>query len=122
MKYPRVRMLSIAIVIPLIIASVTVRADDNLSAAQIAKLVSNTTYQGSMTKDAFVEYYAADGSIRGKNYTGKWRTIDNAMCFKYGDNPEKCWGVAIRGAALTLLKEGAVDGAGMLIKGNPYNF
>ena len=97
-------------------------ADGKLSAEDIAKAVSDHTYQGSMTKDAFVEYYAADGTIRGKGYSGKWRTMDNVMCFQYGDKPETCWQVVIQDAAMTMLKDGVVDGNGMLIKGNFFDF
>lgn len=95
---------------------------DTLSADDIAKAVSDRTYQGSMTDNAFAEYYAPDGTIRGKNYSGKWRTEDNTMCFQYGDSAEKCWNVLINGPALTLVKEGKIDGSGMLVDGNPQNF
>ena len=97
-------------------------AGANLTAEQIANAVSDHTYQGSMTKDAFVEFYSADGSIRGKNYSGKWRTKDNAMCFQYGSKPETCWDVIIQDASMTMLKNGIVDGNGMLIKGNFFEF
>jgi len=95
---------------------------DTLAAAAIAAAVSDRTYQGSMTDNAFAEYYAADGSIRGKDYAGKWRTEDDTMCFQYGDSEEKCWRVIINGAALTLVKDGQVDGSGMLVEGNPHQF
>lgn len=94
----------------------------SLSGADIAKAVSDRTYQGSMTDNAFAEYYAADGTIRGKDYTGKWRTEDDTMCFQYGDSAEKCWNVLMNGPSLTLVKEGEVDGSGMLVDGNPQNF
>lgn len=64
---------------------------ENLSAEQIASAVTDRTYQGSMTDNAFAEYYAEDGSIRGKDYSGKWRTEENTMCFQYGDSAENCW-------------------------------
>lgn len=102
-------------------ASIPLSADE-LSAAEIAEAVSDRTYQGSMTEAQFAEYYAADGTIRGDGYSGKWRTEDNTMCFQYGDKPENCWNVIINGPALTLVKDGAVDGSGMLVEGNPHNF
>ena len=98
------------------------RAADGLSAEEIAAAVSDRTYQGSMTEDAFAEYYAADGSIRGKDYEGAWRTEDGTMCFTYGDGEETCWGVLLNGPAMTLLKDGVVDGSGMLVEGNPHGF
>lgn len=93
-----------------------------LSAADIAAAVSDRTYQGSMTDNAFAEYYAPDGTIRGDGYTGKWRTEDDTMCFQYGDDAEKCWNVLINGAALTLVKDGEADGSGMLVEGNPHSY
>jgi len=76
----------------------------------------------SMTENAFAESYAPGGEIRGDGYTGKWRTEDDTMCFQYGDSAEKCWNVLINGPALTLVKDGKVDGSGMLVDGNPREF
>ncbi len=95
---------------------------EGLTADEIAKSVSDHTYQGSMTDSAFAEYYAPDGSIRGKNYSGKWRTEDNKMCFQYGDKPENCWKVETRDSSMTMIKDGVVDGNGMLVKGNVNGF
>ena len=97
-------------------------AGDALSAEQIAAAVSDKTYQGSMTTDSFTEFYAADGSIKADGYSGKWRTTDNNMCFQYGTDPETCWKVQIEDSAMTLYKDGKVDGNGMLVKGNQHGF
>ena len=93
-----------------------------LSAADITAAVSDKTYQGSMTTDAFAEYYAEDGTVKGDGYTGQWQAKDDMMCFQYGEDPEQCWGVIINGPAMTLLKDGEPDGSGMLIDGNPLKF
>ena len=93
-----------------------------LTADQIAEAIGDKTYQGSMTADAFAEYYAADGTIRGDGYTGRWRAEDGSLCYRYGEAPETCWGVRIDGPAMTLLKDGRPDGSGMLIDGNPLDF
>ncbi|MBX2869084.1 MAG: hypothetical protein KTR18_10430 [Acidiferrobacterales bacterium] len=93
-----------------------------LSAEEIAKSVSDHTYQGSMTDSAFAEYYAPDGSIHGKNYSGKWRTEDNKMCFQYGDKAENCWDIETRDSSMTMIKDGVVDGNGMLVKGNVHGY
>lgn len=102
--------------------SLTATAGELAKGDQISDTVSGKTYQGSMLKDSFVEYYDADGTIRGGDYKGTWRVTENAMCFTYGDNPEKCWGLEINGPAVTLYKDGKVDGTGILIDGNPNNF
>ena len=94
----------------------------DLSAEDITAAISDRTYQGSMAVDAFAEYYADDGSVRGDGYTGQWRAMDDTLCFQYGDAEETCWGVVINGPAMTLLKDGEVDGSGMLIDGNPLGY
>lgn len=90
-----------------------------LTAAEITAAVSDKPYQGSMTADAFAEYYAEHGTIQGDGYTGLWRSMDDMLCFRYGEDLEDCWGVIINGPAMTLLKDGEPDGNGMLIDGNP---
>ena len=97
-------------------------AAQELTADEIAEAVGDKTYQGSMTADAFAEYYAEDGTIRGDGYTGQWRAMDDMLCFAYGEDPETCWGVIINEPAMTLLKDGEPDGSGMLIDGNPLEF
>ena len=108
--------------VALMTPSVAANAGEMAKADEIAAAVSGKSLQGSMLKDAFVEYYHPDGTIKGRNYTGKWRVTDKAMCFQYGDNPESCWALEINGPAVTLYKDGKVDGNGILIDGNPNNF
>ncbi|MGI9508510.1 MAG: hypothetical protein ACR2QJ_04075 [Geminicoccaceae bacterium] len=106
-------------------ASMPVLADDEApTAADITAAVSDHTYQGSMNvaDSGFAEYYAPDGTIRADGYSGTWRTEDGAMCFQYGDNPEKCFEVRLNGPSMEMYKDGALDGNGMLIEGNANNF
>ncbi len=97
-------------------------AAETAKQAAIVAAVSGKSLQGSMLKDTFVEYYAPDGTIKGKGYSGKWRVSGDTMCFKYGDKPEGRWQLEINGPALTFYKDGKVDGAGILVEGNPHNF
>ena len=94
------------------------------SAADIKAAVSDHTYQGSMATagSGFSEFYAANGEIRGDGYSGKWRVEDGIMCFQYGADPESCWGIELQGPSMVLLKEGQVDGNGMLIPGNENGY
>ena len=96
------------------------QAADAPSAKEISNAVSGHTYQGSMSSagSVFSEYYEADGNIRGKDYKGKWRTEDGKMCFQYGDKPERCFGITLEGPSMVMLKDGKIDGNGMLISGN----
>ncbi len=98
-------------------------AGDPPSAQEISDAVSDHTYQGSMSGggSGFSEYYAPDGSIRGVDYTGNWRTEDGIMCFNYGEG-DRCFGVTIDGPSMVMYKDGKIDGNGMLVPGNPNNF
>lgn len=92
------------------------------SMADIEAAVSDRTYQGSMLDNGFAEYYAPDGSIRADGYSGKWRVTEGAMCFTYGDSPERCWDVLVDGPAMTMYRDGRIHGNGILVPGNPQNF
>lgn len=105
-----------------LLAAAPALAQSGPSADEIAEAIRDKTYQGSMTADAFAEYYAADGTVRGKGYTGKWRAGDGELCLAYGDAAEECWDVTINGPAMTLMQGGEVDGSGMLVDGNPLDF
>lgn len=100
------------------------KADQALTGEEILAAVSDHSYQGSMSKpgSVFVEYYAPDGSIRAVAYSGQLRAEDGAMCFQYGDKPERCFGVTIEGPSMVMYKDGQIDGNGMLIPGNPNDF
>ena len=108
----------------LLSGAATVAAETPPSAKEITAAVSNHTYQGSMSAagSGFAEFYAADGTIRAKGYSGKWRTEDGKMCFQYGDKPERCFAVTLNGPSMEMLKDGKIDGNGMLLPGNPNNF
>ena len=92
---------------------------DGLSADDIAAAIGDRTYQGSMTADAFAEYYAADGTVRGDGYTGCWRAEGDTLCLAYDGADEQRWGVELDGPAMMPFKDGEVDGSGMPVEGNP---
>jgi hypothetical protein len=90
---------------------------------QINAAISGNTVQGSMmATGVYTEFYAADGVIKGKDYTGKWRVSGDTMCFQYGQDPEACWQVKLDGDQVTWVKDGKDDGTGTIVKGNPNNF
>jgi hypothetical protein len=90
---------------------------------QISAAISGNTVQGSMiASGAYTEFYGADGVIKGKDYSGKWRVNADTMCFQYGTDPEACWQVKIDGDQVTWVKGGKDDGTGTIVKGNPNNF
>jgi hypothetical protein len=90
---------------------------------QITAAISGNTVQGSMiASGAYTEFYGADGVIKGKDYSGKWRINGDTMCFQYGQDPEACWQVRIDGDQVTWVKDGKDDGTGTIVKGNPNSF
>jgi len=90
---------------------------------QISAAISGNTVQGSMiASGAYTEFYSADGVIKGKDYTGKWRVDGDRMCFAYGTDPEGCWQVRLAGSEVTWVKDGKDDGTGTIVAGNPNNF
>ncbi|MFM9842739.1 MAG: hypothetical protein ACKVOI_07195 [Dongiaceae bacterium] len=98
-------------------------AGDALSGDQIRTLVSGNTVQGSMEATGiYTEFYAADGTIKGKDYAGVWSIDGDNMCFQYGSDPAACWQVAKEGDQVQWVKDGKIDGTGTIVMGNPNNF
>ena len=90
---------------------------------QIQQMIGGNTVQGSMLDGSrYTEFYAADGTIRGNGYTGSWRVNENQMCFKYGEDPENCWSVEIKGDQVSWIVDGKKDGTGTIVTGNPNEF
>lgn len=114
--------IGIASAAALLWAGTAYAADMATNAEITAAIGDGKTLQGSMVSDRFAEYYAPDGTIRGEGYTGTWRVADDRMCFAYGGGEETCWHLEINGPAVTLYKDGEVDGAGMLVDGNAYDY
>lgn len=97
-------------------------AETFASAEQITTAIAGNTVQGSMVASgAYTEFYQADGVIKGKDYMGKWSIKDNQMCFDYGDGTD-CLSVRIAGETVTWVKDGADDGTGTIVMGNPNNY
>jgi hypothetical protein len=106
----------------------SVAAGDALTGDQIRALVAGNTVQGNMeASGVYTEFYAEDGTIKGKDntgtdYKGAWSIDGDNMCFQYGDDPANCWQVAKEGDQIQWVKEGKVDGTGTVVPGNPNNF
>jgi hypothetical protein len=98
-------------------------AQDLASGDAIKAAISDNTVQGSMlSSGAYTEFYAADGTIKGKDYTAKWTVEGDAMCFTYEGAAPDCWQVKIAGEAVTWVKDGVDGGTGTIVAGNPNNF
>jgi hypothetical protein len=95
-------------------------AQDLATSDQIGAALSGNTVIGSMSASgAYTEYYAADGTIRSADYAGRWYIEGDTMCFAYGEDPATCWGVQLVGDQVSWLVDGAVEGVGKIVAGNP---
>lgn len=98
-------------------------AQDLASGEAIRSAVAGNTVRGSMiASGAFVEFYAADGLIRGPDYTGLWSIDGNRMCFAYDGNPASCWAVRLSGRDLIWVGSQGEEGSGTILPGNPNNY
>ncbi|MEL7013842.1 MAG: hypothetical protein AAFO72_11240 [Pseudomonadota bacterium] len=90
--------------------------------AEIKAAIEGNTVQGGMdTGEAYSEFYEAGGEIKAEGYGGTWGIEGDTMCFDYGEG-KNCWGVRIEGDQVTWLLDGADDGTGTIVSGNPNNY
>ena len=113
--------------LPVVLSSLLLLATPALAApadeAAIRAAIVGNTVQGEMAVSGrYTEFYAANGEIHGKDYTGKWTAQGDQMCFQYGEEPPSCWQVEIDGQNVTWLKDGRPDGTGTIVQGNPDNY
>lgn len=109
---------AVMVVLPFAAVADTLATGDQITAA-----ISGNTVQGSMmSSGAYTEFYAADGTIKGKDYTAKWTVEGDTMCFTYEGAAADCWHVKIAGEAVTWVKDGVDGGTGTILPGNPNKF
>ena len=101
--------------------SVSAFAAERASGADIEAALKGKTLQGGTLKSTFSEYYAPDGTIKGKGYTGKWRVENNTGCMDYGKG-WKCWSAFIDAPSSIWYLNGKVDAVGISVDGNPNNY
>ncbi|WP_070987409.1 hypothetical protein [Halofilum ochraceum] len=93
--------------------------DNTLNGSEIRSLIAGNTVTGSMSSGQdYAEFYAEDGTIHGRDYTGEWSIQDDKMCFDYGDGAT-CYEVAADGDTVTWVLDGKADGTGVVREGNP---
>lgn len=117
------KLIKVAVTAAFVVSGGAAWAQDMATGEQITGALSGNTVQGSMIASGpYTEFYGADGVIKGKDYSGKWRVNADTMCFQYGSDAESCWQVKIDGDQVTWVKDGKDDGTGTIVKGNPNNF
>ena len=67
----------------------------------------------------YTEFYAADGSVRAKDYRARWSVEGDSMCWVYAGQPKDCWQVSLKGDQIKWIKGGKVLGSGVRVQGNP---
>jgi len=87
-------------------------------------LVGNTVAGTMIDGGAYSEFYSPNGSIQNTDgATGRWRIKNNAMCFRYGQDPESCLSAEIDGRNVNWLDEnGKTIGQGTITRGNPNQY
>jgi hypothetical protein len=87
---------------------------------EIRAAIAGNTIQGNMDASGpYAEFYDANGAIKGKDYVGQWNVEGDLMCFVYPNTPKQCWNVDINGDQVRWIKNGASQGTGTIIRGNP---
>lgn len=108
-------------------ASAAAPAGDKVGAADLPAIVSDRTFRGADEGETYTEYYAPDGSLRGKsasqNYTGSWKVVGEQLCFTYTypdktDTETDCYAVFKNGDVVTWVDEDGQLVEGDIIEGN----
>ena len=102
-------------------------AGDKVAAADLPAVVSDRTYRGDDQGKPYAEYYAPDGSLRGKNageaYAGSWKVVGEQLCFTYpkeGSTSEvDCYSVFKSGDVITWVGSDGKVVAATYVEGNP---
>lgn len=91
--------------------------------AQIRQAVSGHTVEGNMVGTGrYTEFYAADGSVRAKDYRARWSVEGDSMCWVYEGQPKDCWQVSLKGDQIGWMKRGKILGSGTRVQGNPNRY
>jgi hypothetical protein len=87
---------------------------------EIRSAIAGNTVQGNMSAGgAYLEFYDPSGAIKGKDYVGQWSVEGDLMCFSYQATPKECWNVEINGDQVRWIRNGAAQGTGTILHGNP---
>lgn len=110
-------------------ASGALASDGPASPAEAQSLLANATIDYSRGEHHFYEYYAADGTARGGDGTGRLRVdghwkvrADGTVCFLHDDpNQSGCVFVQVAGTRIEFHRiDGVVEGPFKLEPGNPH--
>jgi tetratricopeptide (TPR) repeat protein len=89
---------------------------------EIMSVFEGNSSDGSMGGSGpYREYYASGGAIRGKGFRGTWWVDGDRFCTAYPGLQTRCYRVRkLGGSHIAWERDGAVVGAGRIVKGNPH--
>lgn len=102
-------------------------AGDKVASADLPAVVADRTYRGVEEGKPYAEYYAPDGSLRGKAdgaaYTGSWKVVGEQLCFTYpkegSDSEVDCYAVFKNGDAVSWVDSDGKIVEATFVEGNP---
>jgi hypothetical protein len=99
--------------------------DGTLSGAEAEKLLAGNSSFGFMVADdhPYREYYAPDGTIRGKFDAGKWSVKDDTFCTTYPSQKKSCVSVRrLSSGVYAWVLDGNIAGYMKVGTGNLFDF
>ena len=105
-------------------ATAAMPAGDKVAAPYLTAVVTDRTFRGDYQGKPYAEYYAPDGSMRGKladeAYTGSWQVVGEQLCFTYPkDDQTDCYDVFKNGEAFTWVGPDGKVVETTFVEGNP---
>ena len=105
-------------------ATAAMPAGDKVAAPDLTAVVTDRTFRGDYQGKPYAEYYAPDGSMRGKladeAYTGSWQVVGEQLCFTYPkDDQTDCYDVFKNGEAFTWVGPDGKVVETTFVEGNP---
>ena len=95
-----------------------------VATTDLPAIVADRTFRGNSEGKPYAEYYAPDGTLRGKAgdeaYTGTWKVTGEQLCFTYPKNNETdCYAVFKDGDAVTWVDTNGQLVEATYVQGNP---
>ena len=107
-------LLACALVLATDGAALAAATGDDIRAA-----IAGNTVQGNRGANSFTEFYDPSGAVKGRDYVGQWSIQGDLMCVSYRTTPKQCWSADINGSYIRWTRNGAPEGSGTIIRGNP---
>ncbi len=117
-----IRKIAVACALSLSATSVALSADFATADQIKTAIIGNTDQGGMLSGPGYSQHYLADGTIKGNGFVGKWSMKNDSLCFAYGGESSGCWEAKIDGPLIVWYKDKKIDGAAIMLKGNPNKY